>query len=97
MIDNEYEESVIGTPQGGNISPLLTNIMLNELDWELEARGLDFVRYADDCIIMIGSELAANRVMRSVTRFLEQKLWLKVNVTKSKVGRPKDIKYLGFG
>lgn len=97
MIDDEYEESVIGTPQGGNISPLLANIMLNELDWELDSRGLNFVRYADDCIIMVGSELAANRVMKSVTRFLEQKLGLKVNVTKSKVGRPKDIKYLGFG
>ena len=97
MIDDEYKDSVIGTPQGGNISPLLANIMLNELDWELEARGLDFVRYADDCIIMVGSELAANRVMRSVTKFLEQKLGLKVNITKSKVGRPKDIKYLGFG
>ena len=97
MIDEEYEDSVVGTPQGGNLSPLLANIMLNELDWELEARGLDFVRYADDCIIMVGSELAANRVMRSVTKFLEQKLGLKVNVTKSKVGRPKDIKYLGFG
>ena len=97
MIDDEYKDSVIGTPQGGSISPLLANIMLNELDWELEARGLDFVRYADDCIIMVGSELAANRVMKSVTRFLEQKLGLKVNVSKSKVGRPKDIKYLGFG
>ena len=97
MIDEEYEDSVVGTPQGGNLSPLLANIMLNELDWELEARGLDFVRYADDCIIMVGSEPAANRVMRSVTKFLEQKLGLKVNVTKSKVGRPKDIKYLGFG
>ena len=97
MIDDEYKDSVIGTPQGGNISPLLANIMLNELDWELEARGLDFVRYADDCIIMVGSELAANRVMKSVTRFLEQKLGLKVNASKSKVGRPKDIKYLGFG
>ena len=97
MIDEEYEDSVVGTPQGGNLSPLLANIMLNELDWELEARGLDFVRYADDCIIMVGSEPAANRVMRSVSKFLEQKLGLKVNVTKSKVGRPKDIKYLGFG
>ena len=97
MIDDKYKDSVIGTPQGGNISPLLANIMLNELDWELEARGLDFVRYADDCIIMVGSELAANRVMKSVTRFLELKLGLKVNVSKSKVGRPKDIKYLGFG
>lgn len=97
MIDDEYEESIIGTPQGGNLSPLLANIMLNELDWELDRRGLHFVRYADDCIIMVGSELAANRVMRSVTSYIEGKLGLKVNATKSKVGRPKDIKYLGFG
>ena len=60
MIEEEYEESIIGTPQGGNISPLLSNIMLNELDKEMEERGLDFVRYADDCIIMVGSEQAAN-------------------------------------
>lgn len=97
MIDDEYEDSVIGTPQGGNISPLLSNIMLNELDKEMEQRGLDFVRYADDCIIMVGSELAANRVKRSISRFIEEKLGLKVNVTKSKVDKPKGIKYLGFG
>lgn len=97
MIDNEYEESIIGTPQGGNISPLLANIMLNELDKEMEQRGLNFVRYADDCIIMVKSEMAANRVMRSITKFIEEKLGLKVNITKSKVDKPKGIKYLGFG
>ncbi len=97
MVDDEFEDSVIGTPQGGNISPLLANIMLNELDKEMEARGLRFVRYADDCIIMVGSRQAAERVMKSITRFLEEKLGLKVNATKSKVGRPKGIKYLGFG
>jgi RNA-directed DNA polymerase len=97
MIGNEYEESIIGTPQGGNISPLLANIMLNELDKELEARGLDFVRYADDCIIMVGSRQAAERVMKSITRFIEEKLGLKVNATKSKIDRPNGIKYLGFG
>ena len=97
MIDDEYEDTVVGTPQGGNISPLLANIMLNELDWELEARGLDFVRYADDLIIMVGSRQAADRVMKSVTRFIEGKLGLKVNATKSKVDKPKGIKYLGFG
>ena len=59
MIDDEYEDTVVGTPQGGNISPLLANIMLNELDKELEARRLDFVRYADDLIIMVGSRQAA--------------------------------------
>ena len=97
MIDDEYEDTVVGTPQGGNISPLLANIMLNELDKELEARGLDFVRYADDLIIMVGSRQAAERVMKSVTRFIEEKLGLKVNAEKSKVDKPKGIRYLGFG
>ena len=97
MIDDEYEDTVVGTPQGGNISPLLANIMLNELDKELEARGLDFVRYADDLIIMVGSRQAADRVMKSVTRFIEERLGLKVNAEKSKVDKPKGIKYLGFG
>ena len=97
MVGDEYEDSIIGTPQGGNISPLLANIMLNELDKELEARGLNFVRYADDCIIMVGSKQAAERVMKSVTRYIEEKLGLKVNATKSKVDKPKGIKYLGFG
>lgn len=86
-----------GTPQGGNLSPLLSNIMLNELDKELEARGLNFVRYADDCLIMVKSEKAANRVMESITTFITKKLGLKVNVEKSKVARPNQIKYLGFG
>ena len=97
MIDDEYEDTVIGTPQGGNISPLLANIMLNELDKELEERGLDFVRYADDLIIMVGSRQAAERVMRSVTRYIEERLGLKVNAEKSRVDKPKGIKYLGFG
>ena len=87
----------VGTPQGGNLSPLLSNIMLNELDKELEKRGLRFARYADDCIIVVQSEKAANRVMESITKFIEKKLGLKVNVEKSKVARPNQIKYLGFG
>ena len=87
----------VGTPQGGNLSPLLSNIMLNELDKELEKRGLRFTRYADDCIIVVQSEKAANRVMESITKFIEKKLGLKVNVEKSKVARPNQIKYLGFG
>ena len=86
-----------GTPQGGNLSPLLSNIMLNELDKELEKRGLNFVRYADDCLIMVKSEKAANRVMESITTFITKKLGLKVNAEKSKVARPRQIKYLGFG
>ena len=87
----------VGTPQGGNLSPLLSNIMLNELDKELEKRGLKFTRYADDCIIVVQSEKAANRVMESITKFIEKKLGLKVNIEKSKVARPNQIKYLGYG
>ena len=87
----------VGTPQGGNLSPLLSNIMLNELDKELEKRGLRFTRYADDCISLVKSEKAANRVMESITKFIEKKLGLKVNVEKSKVARPNQIKYLGYG
>ena len=87
----------VGTPQGGNLSPLLSNIMLNELDKELEKRNLKFTRYADDCIIVVRSEKAAERVMKSITNFIEKKLGLKVNTEKSKVARPDEIKYLGFG
>ena len=86
----------VGTPQGGNLSPLLSNIMLNELDKELEERGLNFVRYADDCIILVKSKKAANRVLASITKFIEKKLGLKVNAEKSKVTRPTKTKYLGF-
>ena len=97
MVGNSYEETPVGTPQGGNLSPLLSNIMLNELDKELEARGLRFVRYADDCNIFVGSRKAAERVMKSITDFIERKLGLKVNATKSQIGRPNQIKFLGFG
>ena len=96
MIDDEYEDSIVGTPQGGNLSPLLANIMLNELDKEMEKRGLNFVRYADDCIIFVKSEKAAARVMESVTKYVENVLRLKVNRGKSKIGRPTEIQYLGF-
>ncbi len=77
MIKGRYEETSKGTPQGGNLSPLLSNIMLNELDKELERRGLHFVRYADDCVIAAGSSAAANRVMHTVTSWIERKLGLK--------------------
>lgn len=97
MMDNEYKESVIGVVQGGNISPLLSNVVLNELDKELEARGLRFTRYADDCIILVGSSKAADRVMANVSKFIENKLGLKVNMTKSKISNPNEIRYLGFG
>jgi RNA-directed DNA polymerase len=98
QINEEYKETVIGTPQGGNLSPLLSNIMLNELDKELENRGLHFVRYADDCIILVRSEMAAKRVMRSISTFIEEKLGLIVNAEKSKVTKPNDpdMKFLGF-
>ena len=97
MVKGEFEETNLGTPQGGNLSPLLSNIMLNELDKELEARGLHFVRYADDCVIAVGSSAAANRVMHTITAWIERKLGLKVNMTKTKVTRPSNLKYLGFG
>ena len=97
MIKGKYEATTKGTPQGGNLSPLLSNIMLNELDKELEARGLHFVRYADDCVIAVGSSATANRVMATVTKWIEKKLGLKVNATKSKVTKPTKLKYLGFG
>jgi len=88
--------SVEGTPQGGPLSPLLSNLVLDELDRELEHRGHRFVRYADDCNIYVGSERAGQRVMESVTRFITQKLKLKVNETKSAVARPQERKFLGF-
>ena len=97
MVRGRYEETNKGTPQGGNLSPLLSNIMLNELDKELEARGLHFVRYADDCVIAVGSSAAANRVMHTITKWIEKKLGLRVNATKTKVTTPSKLKYLGFG
>ncbi len=85
-----------GTPQGGPLSPLLANILLDDLDKELERRGHAFVRYADDCNIYIKSERAGNRVMASVKKFLTEKLKLKVNESKSAVDRPWKRKFLGF-
>jgi group II intron reverse transcriptase/maturase len=97
MNKGRYEETKLGTPQGGNLSPLLSNIMLNQLDKELEARGLRFTRYADDCVILVKSGAAAKRVMYSITDFIERKLGLKVNMTKTRITRPNKLKYLGFG
>ncbi len=88
--------SVEGTPQGGPLSPLLSNLVLDELDRELERRGHRFVRYADDCNIYVRSERAGQRVMKSITRFITQRLKLKVNETKSAVARPQERKFLGF-
>src|SRR6516164_2334630 len=88
--------SVEGTPQGGPLSPLLSNLVLDELDRELERRGHRFVRYADDCNIYVSSERAGQRVMDGITRFITQKLKLKVNEAKSAVARPQERKFLGF-
>src|SRR5579863_2246320 len=88
--------SVEGTPQGGPLSPLLSNLVLDELDRELERRGHRYVRYADDCNIYVRSERAGQRVMESVTQFITQKLKLKVNEAKSAVARPQERKFLGF-
>ena len=96
LVNGVFEKTEKGTPQGGNISPILSNIMLNELDKELEARGLQFVRYAEDCVIFTKSRKSAERVMKNITKFIETKLRLKVNKEKSKVDRPWRMKYLGF-
>src|SRR5271166_3093125 len=89
--------SVEGTPQGGPLSPLLSNLVLDELDRELERRGHRYLRYADDCNIYVRSERAGQRVMESITRFITHKLKLKVNETKSAVARPQERKLLGSG
>ena len=97
MVDGVVMPTEEGTPQGGPLSPLLANVMLNELDKELEARGHAFVRYADDCMILKGTRKAAERVMESMTRFIEGKLFLKVNRDKSFVARiDRGVKYLGY-
>lgn len=85
-----------GTPQGGPLSPLLSNILLTELDWELERRGHAFCRYADDCNIYVRSQQAGERVMASITRFLADTLKLTVNMAKSAVARPWERKFLGY-
>ena len=90
------KSNTLGMPQGGPLSPILSNIYLDKFDKELESRGLHFVRYADDCNIFVKSEMAANRVMKSVTSWLERKLFLKVSATKTKVVRPSDSNFLGF-
>ena len=96
MEDGLVRPNTEGAPQGGPLSPLLSNIVLDELDKELEKRGLPFVRYADDCNIYVRSERAGQRVMTSITRFIEGKLKLKVNKEKSAVDRPWKRKFLGF-
>jgi len=97
MVKGQYEETSLGTPQGGNLSPLLSNVMLDKLDKELEARELRFTRYADDCVIVVRSKAAATRVRYSITDWIERKLGLKVNATKTRITTPTKLKYLGFG
>ena len=96
MIGHKFEDTEMGVPQGGPLSPILSNIMLNELDRELERRGLPFVRYADDCVIFCKSPRAAERVCESISRFIEKKLFLKVNREKTHVGSVNGQKYLGY-
>jgi len=96
MVNGVVMDTEEGTPQGGPLSPLLSNIMLNDLDRELEERGHKFVRYADDCNIYVKTERAGERVLKSVTQYLEKKLKLKVNPKKSKVERATRAKFLGF-
>ena len=96
MEDGLTSPSEQGVPQGGPLSPVLSNVYLDKLDKELESRGLHFVRYADDCDIFVKSEMAADRVMKSVTSWLERKLRLKVSATKTKVVRPTGSTFLGF-
>jgi RNA-directed DNA polymerase len=96
MIDGVVQDREKGTPQGGNLSPLLSNIMLDELDKELERRGHSFCRYADDCNIYVKSRKAGERLMESITQYVEGKLKLRVNREKSAVGRPWERKFLGF-
>lgn len=96
MIGGLYSKTEKGTPQGGPLSPLLSNILLDELDKELEKRGHKFCRYADDCNVYVKSKRAGERVMKSLTKFLEKKLKLTVNKDKSAVDRPWKRKFLGF-
>ena len=96
LVAGKYEETKKGVPQGGPLSPLLSNIMLNELDKELTRRGHSFVRYADDCMIFCRSERAAERILESISKFIEGKLFLKVNRDKTGTGSVCGKKFLGY-
>ena len=95
MVNCIVQKSNVGTPQGGPLSPLLSNIILNELDKELEKRGHPFVRYADDCVIFCKTPRAAERVKESITNFIKKKLHFKVNREKTVACSVRDIKFLG--
>jgi RNA-directed DNA polymerase len=96
LVGEHFEPSEVGTPQGGPASPLLANILLHQLDCELTRRGHRFARYADDLVILVRSARAGERVMRSITRYLETSLKLTVNPAKSKVAPMSDCSFLGF-
>lgn len=96
VVSHKFEQTTVGVPQGGPLSPLLSNIMLNELDKELENRGHRFVRYADDLIILCKSERAATRTMENLVPYIEKKLFLKVNREKSTVAYITEVKFLGY-
>lgn len=96
MVDGKIQPTYQGVPQGGPLSPILANIVLDDLDKELEKRGHKFVRYADDFVILVKSKRAAERVMRNITRFLKEKLKLEVNQEKSRVVKANECEYLGF-
>ncbi|KRN08612.1 GBSi1, group II intron, maturase [Lactobacillus gigeriorum DSM 23908 = CRBIP 24.85] len=96
MEDGLVKPNKLGVPQGGPLSPILSNIYLDKMDKELEQRGVHFVRYADDCNIFVKSKKSADRVMKSISSWLERKLFLKVNATKTKVVRPTKSNFLGF-
>ena len=95
-INGIKQASVKGVPQGGPLSPVLSNIVLNNLDWELEKRGLRFARYADDFVVFVKSQAAGERVMKSLQNFIGESLRLTVNTQKSGVGRPWECNFLGF-
>ncbi|WP_373155985.1 group II intron reverse transcriptase/maturase [Clostridium sp. AUH-JLR23] len=97
VVKHKFEETTKGVPQGGPLSPLLSNVYLNEFDKEMERRGNRFVRYADDCVILFKSERSAMRVKETVTRYLEENLFVKVNQEKTKVAYITGVKFLGFG
>ena len=97
VVKHKFEDTTMGVPQGGPLSPLLSNIYLNEFDKEMERRGNHFVRYADDCVLLFKSERSALRVKESVTNYLENKLYVKVNQEKTTVAYITKIKFLGFG
>jgi len=96
VVEGKFEKSSKGSPQGSPLSPMLSNIVLNEMDHELERRGLKYCRWADDFVILVSSERAAKRVMEGITRYLEEELGLPVNKEKSEASLVRNIEFLGF-